>query len=135
MSRFRRQVITIFFAGLLWPGTSIPRVSAQASPTLSPAELQGKKVFLQRCSICHLPPLYEPPSVKPYGPTLDGYVRNSQTEERARRAIREGTMRMPSFQYGLQQFEIDNVISYLKTLKTTGDEGGTSNAGKERIGD
>lgn len=109
---------------------------------LSPTELRGKKVFLQRCSICHLPPLYEPPSVKPYGPLLTGYLRNPQMEARARTAIREGTPRMPGFQYGLQPSEIDDVIAFLKTMKPTAaakadgqkSEGG-SNANTGRVGD
>ena len=112
-------------------------VNAQTpgNAALSSAELHGKKVFLQRCSICHLPPLYEPESVKPYGPLLDGYLRNAQFEARARQAIREGTPRMPGFQYGLQPAEIDDVIAYLKTLKPANTKGGSQDAGKERTGD
>jgi mono/diheme cytochrome c family protein len=116
---------------------------AQDSSALSPTELRGKKVFLQRCSICHLPPLYEPPEVKPYGPVLTGYLRNSQMEARARKDINEGTPRMPGFQYGLQPGEIDDVIAYLKTMKAAPadskggapkSEGG-SNASTGRTGD
>lgn len=109
--------------------------SAQENAALSSAELRGKKVFLQRCSICHLPPLYEPASVKPYGPILDGYLRNEQSEERARKAIREGTPRMPGFQYSLQPAEIEDLIAYMKTLKPANSKGGSPDAGKERTGD
>jgi mono/diheme cytochrome c family protein len=109
---------------------------------LSPTELHGKKVFLQRCSICHLPPLYEPPSVKPYGPLLDGYVRSAAAEAQARKVIREGTPRMPGFQYGLQPNEINDVIAYLKTMKASpapskneGKNEGGSDANTGRSGD
>lgn len=112
----------------------------QGSPnaTLSAAEVRGKKAFLQRCSICHLPPLYEPPEVQPYGPLLDGYLRSPQFEARARKAIAEGTPRMPGFQYTLKPSEIDDVIAYMKTMKPAAvaqkSEGG-SNANTERTGD
>jgi mono/diheme cytochrome c family protein len=109
---------------------------APPEPMLSAEELQGKKLFMQRCSVCHLPPLYRPPELKPYGPLLNGYLRNPQFEARARKAINDGTPRMPGFQYGLSKDEIDDVIAYLKTLKPASvkSEGG-SNANTGRTGD
>ena len=90
-----------------------------AAATLSEGELAGKKVFLQRCSVCHLPPLNVPqdPDPQPFGPQLNGYVQGTEAEMRARQAIRVGTWRMPGFQYGLESEEIDALIAYLKTLK------------------
>ncbi len=90
-----------------------------AEATLSEVELAGKKLFLQRCSVCHLPPLNVPqdPDPQPFGPQLNGYVQGTETEMRARQAIRVGTWRMPGFQYGLEPDEIDALIAYLKTLK------------------
>lgn len=138
----RRDVnfIDLILLGALMAGVGTAARAQQAAgnESLSGSELRGKKVFLQRCSICHLPPLYRPASVKPYGPVLDGYLRNPQFEALARTAIREGTPRMPGFQYGLQASEIDDVIAYLKTLKAppaaAKSEGG-SNANTGRTGD
>ena len=95
-----------------------PSLLAQ-TPALSGRELAGKKLFLQRCSICHMPPLNEPdnPDPQPYGPKLNGFVRNAETEERARRAILNGTLRMPGFQYGLTKEEVETIITYLKVFK------------------
>ena len=119
---------------------SIPLFSQQApaKPGLSEAELKGKKLFLQRCSICHLPPLYEDESVRPYGPTLDGYLRSPELETRAREAIRNGGPRMPGFQYGLQPSEIDNIIAYMKTMKSASKEskeGGKSGESQNPVRD
>jgi mono/diheme cytochrome c family protein len=93
-------------------------LAAQA-PELSDREMAGKKLFLQRCSICHMPPLNTPedPDPKPYGPKLNGFVRDQVTEARARRAILSGTPRMPGFQYGLTKEEIETIIGYLKGFK------------------
>ncbi len=96
--------------------------SAQQTPSaaaLSATELAGKKWFLQRCSICHLPPLNEPqnPDPQTFGPKLNGYITGTEMETRARDAIRDGTRRMPGFRYGLRPKQIEELIAYLKALK------------------
>ncbi len=90
---------------------------------LSQRELAGKKLFLQRCSICHFAPLPGAPRIaafggdKPIGPLLNGYVEGPETEARAREIIRKGTPQMPGFQYGLNSEEIDELIAYMKTMR------------------
>ncbi len=107
-------IIMVALAGL--HPASAQRSSPRAS--LSPAQLAGKKLFLQRCSVCHLPPLNVPqdPDPKPYGPLLSGSVRGAEKESRARNIILKGTARMPGFQYGLKLNQIDALIEYLKIL-------------------
>ena len=90
---------------------------ATSRAALSPQELAGKKVFVQRCSICHLPPLGRTADAKPYGPILNGYMKNPEMEARAQEVIRKGGVRMPGFQYGLEAKQIDDVIAYLKTIR------------------
>ena len=107
-------IIMVALAGL-YPA-SAQRSSSGAS--VSPAQRAGKKLFLQRCSVCHLPPLNVPqdPDPKPFGPLLNGSVRGAEKESRARNIILKGTARMPGFQYGLQSKQIDALIEYLKIL-------------------
>ncbi len=107
-------MITLALAAL--HPASAQRTSSHTS--LSPAQLAGKKLFLQRCSVCHLPPLNVPqdPDPKPYGPLLSGSVRGAEKETRARNIILKGTARMPGFQYGLQSKQIDALMEYLKIL-------------------
>ena len=105
--------------GMVVVGGQLLALHAQQGPPsskLSGKELAGKKVFLQRCSICHMPPLNDPEG-QPYGPKLSGFVKDAATETRARETIKNGTPRMPSFQYGLEQEQIDNIIAYLKIFK------------------
>ena len=88
------------------------------SSKLAGKELAGKKLFLQRCSVCHMPPLGPPGEEgESYGPKLLGYVKDTATETRAREFIRNGSPRMPGFQYGLAAEEIENIIAYLKVFK------------------
>lgn len=97
-----------------------PSASQQTSSGagLSPRELAGKKLFLQRCSICHLPPINVPQerAPEPPGPRLDGSIRGVERETRAREIIRNGSSGMPGFQHSLQPKQIDDLIAYLKTL-------------------
>lgn len=87
-------------------------------PAATPSEVEsGKKWFVQRCSVCHLPPL-GPGEPRPYARSLTGVVKSPETEAAARLVIQRGVpSRMPGFQYGLQPNEIDSIVAYLRTLK------------------
>jgi mono/diheme cytochrome c family protein len=84
----------------------------------TPAQLEhGKKLFVQRCSVCHLPPL-GPGEPRSYARSLTGFVKNAESEAAARLIIQRGIQsRMPGFQYGLEPNEIDDIVAYLSTLK------------------
>jgi mono/diheme cytochrome c family protein len=89
------------------------------SRSLSTAQLAGKKLFVQRCSVCHLPAL---PSYSAYGPLLDRKLVASRGEAAIRERIVHGSPRMPGWQYTLQPAEIDEIIGYLQTLNFTQNE-------------
>jgi mono/diheme cytochrome c family protein len=83
------------------------------------ATASGKKLFVQRCSVCHLPPLGVVKE-NPYARVLNGYMRGPESVARAREVIRKGTagtQGMPGFQYTLEPEQIENIIAYLNTLK------------------
>lgn len=85
-----------------------------SSRSLSATQLAGKILFVQRCSVCHLPGLA---IFDTYGPLLDSRLVTSQVEATAREIIMKGSRRMPGFQYALEPKEIDNILAYLKTLE------------------
>ena len=89
--------------------------------------MRGKGLFLQRCSLCHLPqgrrlrtspPLPYGPDFRILGPTLNGLFKAAKPEKESavRNTILEGGPTMPGFQYGLEPKEMDDLIAYLKTL-------------------
>jgi len=83
------------------------------------ATASGKKLFVQRCSVCHLPPLGVIKE-NPYARVLTGYMKGPESEARAREVIRKGTSGtpgMPGFQYTLEPEQIESIIAYLNTLK------------------
>lgn len=86
---------------------------------LSIEQFAGKKLFLQRCSMCHMPAPSQllDPELPTYGPKLEGFISDATTENRARSAIVNGTQRMPGFKYGLTENEINQIVSYLKIFR------------------
>src|ERR1700719_2453463 len=81
--------------------------------TLTTAQAAGKKLFVQKCSVCHLPAL---PSYTAYGPLLDNNVGADRGEDAVREQIKGGSPRMPGFQYTLSSPEIEQIVGYLKSL-------------------
>ena len=91
-----------------------------AGSSLNDQELRGEGLFLQRCSVCHLPKMTKVKSddLPSFGPSLKGLFKNSKPDKEAAvlEKIRRGSENMPGFQYGLTPSEIGDLIAYLKTL-------------------
>ena len=91
-----------------------------AQPALSNQQKEGRRIFQQKCAVCHLPILPSDGSVDPYAPRLRK-SRVEGNEESMRRIIADGTgFRMPGWKYALREDQIDAVVSYLKTIETPG---------------
>ena len=105
---------------LLSVGTN---VSLVAAPQKAADPVAGKKLFLQRCSICHMP--QRPAPEETLGPHLEGLFESGDqaaTEALVRQMILTGIpgrpgVGMPSFKYGLDSGQIDNIVAFLKTFK------------------
>jgi mono/diheme cytochrome c family protein len=85
---------------------------------LNDQETRGEGLFLQRCSLCHLPRKLKFGSPPTVGPSLSGAFKGATAEEEKalRQFILKGGPDMPGFQYGLEPKEMDDLVSYLKTL-------------------
>ena len=83
------------------------------SQTLSPVELAGKKLFMQRCQTCHIPAT---PVADISAPYLDGKTLAAIGDAAVRKHVWEGDAQTPAFQYTLTQGDVDNILVYLKTL-------------------
>jgi mono/diheme cytochrome c family protein len=111
----RRAWLCVVGVPVLVAGVSAQQpVGSAATPT---AVESGKKLFVQRCSVCHLPPL-GPGQPQSVARSLSGVVKSPDTEASARQIILRGIpSRMPGFQYGLTSAEVDSIVAYLRTLK------------------
>ena len=88
-------------------------IYSQTKSSLTETQKSGQRTFVQRCSVCHTPPLT---SDKTYGPYLSK-ERVEDREDTIRNTIREGRKGlMPGFRYGLSDSEIDAIIDFLKTV-------------------
>ena len=85
----------------------------QSKASLNDTQKLGQRIFVQRCSVCHTPPLT---SDKTYGPYLSR-ERVEDREDVIRGTIREGREGlMPGFKYGLTDPQIDAIIEFLRAV-------------------
>ena len=108
----------LFFLGVLglFPIFSSPLRAQQPKPnnSLTDTQKEGRRIFQQRCAVCHTPPTV---IAKRYGPALYKEI-VEDNEDTIRDTILEGREAlMPGFKYGLTRPEIDSIIEYLKTVK------------------
>src|SRR5262252_6099709 len=93
-----------------------PDTTRGAAPKLSEQESRGEGLFLQRCSLCHLPRKLKFGSPPVVGPNLTGLFKEADADQQKflRGFILKGDPKMPGFQYGLEANEVDDLIAYLK---------------------
>ena len=97
---------------------SKPGATPLATEKLSDEARRGEGLFLQRCSLCHLPRKLKFGSPPVIGPILSGQFKDATPDQLKilRGFILKGGPDMPGFQYGLEPKEVDDLIAYLKTL-------------------
>ena len=81
--------------------------------SLSPIELTGKKLFVQRCALCH--DLLGQPATTTVAPWVDVET-VKRSEDAVRQKIANGSRRMPGFRYTFESPQIESIIAYLKTV-------------------
>lgn len=85
--------------------------SVSKSPELNKTQILGRRIYQQRCGICHTQPTASPM----YGIALNKELVDGH-EDMIRDYIRNGSNKMPGFKYGLEPAEIDAIVEYLKTV-------------------
>jgi mono/diheme cytochrome c family protein len=95
-----------------------PVAALPAAEKLNGQEMRGEGLFLQRCSLCHLPRKLKFGSPPVVGPSLTGLFKDPSVDQQKilRGFILKGGPDMPGFQYGLEPKEVDDLIAFLKTL-------------------
>ena len=97
---------------------SKPAATLPGTEKLSEQAKRGEGLFLQRCSLCHLPRKLKFGSPPVIGPSLSGQFKDAAPDQLKilRGFILKGGPDMPGFQYGLEPKEVDDLIEYLRTL-------------------
>jgi mono/diheme cytochrome c family protein len=123
--QFSVAVVSIFAltlfsseAAVRLPAQNKPATAITASEKLSEQETRGEGLFLQRCSICHLPRKLKFGSPATAGPSLTGLFKEAGPDDLKvlRGIILKGSPNMPGFQYGLEPRQVDDLIVFLRTL-------------------
>jgi len=107
-----------WFAGVVGLRAQTKPAAAPPMEKLTDQEKRGEGLFLQRCSLCHLPRKLKFGSPPVVGPSLSGLFKEADPDQQKflRGFILKGDPKMPGFQYGLEAQEVDDLIAYLKTL-------------------
>jgi mono/diheme cytochrome c family protein len=102
----------------IMPAQSKPAAIASPAEKMNEQEMRGEGLFLQRCSLCHLPRKLKFGSPPVIGPSLSGQFKDAAPDQLKilRGFILKGGPDMPGFQYGLEPNEVDDLVAYLKTL-------------------
>jgi mono/diheme cytochrome c family protein len=95
------------------PAAEVPVVQKMGDQTR-----RGEGLFLQRCSLCHLPRKLKFGSPPVIGPSLSGQFKDATPDQMKvlQGFILKGGPDMPGFQYGLDGKQLDDLMAYLKTL-------------------
>jgi mono/diheme cytochrome c family protein len=90
---------------------------------LNETQILGRRVFQQRCAICHTE---STPGARRYGPVLSKELVDGN-ENTIRDFITSGSKgKMPGFKYGLEPSEIHAIVEYLKTVPRPAKRTGTA---------
>jgi mono/diheme cytochrome c family protein len=123
--KIRMIVITVlwlatsYFGGTTnLPAQNKPAANSPGAEKLSDEARRGEGLFLQRCSLCHLPRKLKFGSPPVIGPILNGQFKDATPDQLKilRGFILKGGPDMPGFQYGLEPKDVDDLTAYLKTL-------------------
>ena len=94
---------------------SVEAANAQpAGRDLTDTERLGRALFNQSCRVCHTPPSLNAPL---YGPALNQETQRGKDDVLAE-IIRDGSPRMPGFEYQFDADQISAIVAYLRAIPT-----------------
>ena len=104
----------LVFLLLVFPlATLAQQDKSGSSAPLNETQMLGRRVFQQRCAICHTE---STPGARRYGPVLYKELVDGN-DDAIQAFIANGSKgKMPGFKYGLEPSEISAIVEYLKTV-------------------
>src|ERR1700692_631217 len=95
--------------------TAPTRKSTAARPTLNEQQKSGEALFVQNCTLCHMP-TNQKKRLKIQAPPLEEMYGEDADSDALRQFIQRGVPgMMPSFRFGLDPKQVDDIVTYLKT--------------------
>jgi cytochrome c2 len=102
-------------------GRNTASQAAQSVPKMSrnPDAARGRAIFISKCEICH----YDTSDAKKIGPGLKGLSKRPAFTDGSRVSsarledwIQKGGKNMPGFKDSLNEYQLRDLLAYLKTL-------------------
>jgi mono/diheme cytochrome c family protein len=91
------------------------RKSTTARPTLNEQQKSGEALFVQNCTLCHMPS-NQKKKLRIPAPPLEGIYGENADGDVLRQFIQQGVPgMMPAFRFGLEPKQVDDIVAYLKT--------------------
>ena len=82
---------------------------------LNEQQKSGEALFVQNCTLCHVP-TNQKKRLKIQAPPLEDMYGKDADSDALRQFIQRGVPgMMPSFRFGLDPKQIDDIVTYLKT--------------------
>ncbi len=83
-------------------------------PKVPETVFRGRILWVQKCAFCH--DGLGQPTYKTLGPWLDQDLVKALTDDGTKTFINNGTPRMPAFKYALSASQVDDLLSFLKSV-------------------
>jgi mono/diheme cytochrome c family protein len=95
-------------------GSPGPVWAQQGAPSLSATQLEGQRLFVQHCGLCHNKIQVNVPA--PNGPVLTKAVLDNGNEAHVKSQIADGSPNMPGYKLMFEPAQIDALVDYIRTL-------------------
>ena len=86
----------------------------QGAPILTASQLEGQRIFVQHCGLCHNKIQVNVPA--PNGPVVTKAVLDNGNEAQIRTQIANGSPNMPGYKLMFEPAQIDSLVEYIRTL-------------------
>lgn len=126
----------IYGDGVTWPikiqVRDYDKKQLLAKPDFSEQAQTGGILWLQKCAYCH--DGVGAPTYKTMGPWLSAEIITNLGEDVVKSFISNGDVRMPAFKYDLSSDQEDDLIAFLKTVKSDQEPTAAQLSGRGYVG-
>jgi mono/diheme cytochrome c family protein len=107
----KRFATTFVFMLAMTPGAGWAQ---QGTTTLNASQMEGQRLFVQHCGLCHNKIQVNVPA--PNGPVVTKAVLDNGNEAQIRTQIANGSPNMPGYKLMFEPAQMDALIEYIRTL-------------------
>ena len=107
-----RRFATAF--GLIYAMTPGAGWAQQGATTLNASQMEGQRLFVQHCGLCHNKIQVNVPA--PNGPVVTKSVLDNGNEAQIRTQIANGSPNMPGYKLMFEPAQMDALVDYIRTL-------------------